>query len=170
MDAIRQAFERCARALSLRPMLLRGRGISRTRVVNGVLCEIEEGRWKLSADLPPRLGGRGEAPTPGVLGRAAFGSCLAIGYMMHAARLGVPITSLEVEVEADYDNGVLFGVANPRSGCPQVRYTVTVESPAADADVRRVIDEGDTHSPYLHVLAFPQAYSRTVRVVPAKEQ
>ena len=43
------------------------------------------------ADMPKGAGGAASAPTPGVYGRAALGSCLAMGYTMYAAELGVPI-------------------------------------------------------------------------------
>jgi len=169
MEAIRKAFERCARAIALRPSLGRSTGISRTRIRQGLVCEIEEGRWKLTADMPPQAGGSGLAPTPGVYGRAALGSCLAVGYMMHAAKLRVPIASLEVEVQADYDNGALFGVGRNSPGYQDVRYTVTIESAAPPEDVSRVVDEGDAHNPYLHIFAYPQTCRRTVRVLPPRE-
>jgi uncharacterized OsmC-like protein len=47
-----------------------------------------------------------------VLGRGALGSCLALGYAMWAIRLDVPIESLEVDVEADYDTRGELGVAD----------------------------------------------------------
>jgi uncharacterized OsmC-like protein len=169
MEAIRKAFERCVRTLSLRPWLGRSTGVSRARIRQGLLCEIEEGAWKLTADLPAQLGGNGSAPTPGVFGRAALGSCLAVGYMLHAAKLRVPIASLEVEVQADFDNGSLLGVGKTPPGYREVRYTVTVESTAPEEDVRRVIDEGDKHSPYLHIFAHPQPCRRIVRVVSRRE-
>jgi uncharacterized OsmC-like protein len=116
MEAIRIAFERCAKALTLRPSIGKSTGVSRTRVRGGLLCEIEEGPWRLTADMGVQVGGTGTAPTPGVFGRAAFGSCLAVCYMMHAARLGVPITSLEIEVQSDYDNAALFAVGTSPAG------------------------------------------------------
>jgi uncharacterized OsmC-like protein len=166
MEAIRKAFERCAKALSLRPLVGRSTSVSRTRIRGGLVCEIEEGAWKLTADLPRALGGSASAPTPGAFSRAALGSGLAVGYMLHAAKLRVPIASLEVEVQADYDNGVLFGVSRKQPAYEEVRYTVTIESAAPEDQVRRVIDEGDAHSPYLKVFTDPQACRRTVRVVP----
>jgi uncharacterized OsmC-like protein len=168
VDAIRKAFERCVKALSLRPLLGWPTSVSRTRIRQGLKCEIEEGAWKLTTDLPPRLGGTGSAPTPGVFGRAALGSCLAVGYMQHAAKLRVPIASVEVEVQADYDSQALFAVGKA-PGYREVRYTVTVESSAPAEDVHRVIDEGDAHSPYLRVLVHPQPCRRTVRIVDPQE-
>lgn len=169
MDKIRIAVERATKALTLRPSLGQSTGVSRTRIRQGLTCEIEEGPWKLVADMPTQIGGDATAPTPGVFGRAAFGSCLAIGYMLQAARLGVPIAALEVEVQADYDDGAMLGVSETPPGYTEVRYTVTVESDAPEDDVRRVIDEGDAHSPYLDVFSRAQACSRTLRILPPRE-
>ena len=169
MEKIRTAFERCAKALSLRPSLGRSTGVSRARIRQGLTCEIEEGPWKLQADMPTQAGGDAAAPTPGVFGRAAFGSCLAIGYMMQAAKLGVPIAALEVEIQADYDDGALFGVSDSPAGYLEVRYRVTVESSAPESEVLRVLDEGDEHSPYLDVFRRAQACTRSVRIVSPRE-
>ncbi len=169
MERVRTAFERSAKAVSLRPSLGRGTGVSRARVRDGLTCEIDEGPWKLTADMPEQIGGNGSAPTPGVFGRAALGGCLAIGYMMYAAKLGVPFTSVEVEIQADYDDGALLGVSGTSPGYQEVRYIVTVESPAPESDVRRVLDEGDAHSPYLDVFSHPQTCRRTVRIVAPRE-
>jgi uncharacterized OsmC-like protein len=166
MEAIRNAFDRCVKALTLRPAIGRSTGVSRTRIRQGLVCEIEEGPWRLTADMPQQVGGSASAPTPGVFGRAAFGSCLAVCYMMHAAKLGVPITSLEIEVQADYDNAGLFGVGTLPPGYTEVRYTVTVESPAPESDITRVLDEGDAHSPYLDIFSRDVTCRRSVRIIP----
>src|SRR5262249_53768554 len=107
-------------------------------------------------------------PTPGVLGRAALGSCLAIGYMMRAAAFGVPIASLEVEVQADYDAGALYGVGEAPPGYTEIRYIVTVESNASEEALRRGLDEADAHSPYLDVFRRAQKCVRDVRIKPVQ--
>ncbi|HEY1872252.1 MAG TPA: OsmC family protein, partial [Chitinophagaceae bacterium] len=104
-EKIKLAVERSTKALTLKPSLGLGTGISKTRIKNGLTCEIQEGNWKFVADMPGSIGGNAQGPTPGVYGRAALGSCLAIGYMMTAAKMNIPITTLEVEVQADYDDG-----------------------------------------------------------------
>jgi uncharacterized OsmC-like protein len=167
---IKTAFERSAKAISLRPAIGRGTGISKTTVRNGLTCEIEEGGWHFKADMPEQAGGSGEGPTPGVYGRAALGSCLAMGYMMRAAYFNVPIDSLQVEVHADYDDGALFGVNNVFPGYQQVRYVVIVESDAPEKDIRRVIDEADRHSPYLDVFSRAQDCRREIKLVTANNK
>jgi uncharacterized OsmC-like protein len=164
MDNLKIAFERSAKALTLRPSLGRDTGVTKARIREGLTCDIEAGPWRFVADMPKQVGGAETGPSPGVYGRAALGSCLAIGYMLHAARLGVPIRALEVEIQADYDDGALFGVSDSPPGYLDVRYIVTVESSAPEADVLRVIDEGDAHSPYLDVFSRAQKCTRTVRI------
>jgi OsmC-like protein len=115
-ETIRIAFERAAKALTLRPSLGRDTGVTTVRIRDGLTCDVEAGPWRFVADMPAAAGGSEAGPTPGVYGRAAFGSCLAIGYMMYAARRGVPIRSLEVEVQADYDDAALYGVSDSPPG------------------------------------------------------
>jgi uncharacterized OsmC-like protein len=148
---IKTAFERQAKAVELRPSLGQYTVVSKVRVREGLACEIEEGPWKLTADLKKAGGGKDEGPTPGVLGRAAFGSCLAMGYILWAAKLGVPISDIAVDVETDVDERGRYGLADLPAGYQQVRYTVKVQSTAPEADVSRVIEMGDAHSPYFDV-------------------
>ena len=159
------AFERNARALAKRPSLGQNTAITAVRITEGLTCEIEEGPWRLTADMPAQAGGAGTGPTPGVLGRAALGSCLAIGYAMYAAKEGIPLAGVEVEVQADYDDGAFFGVADVPPGYLDVRYTVTVYSEAPEEEVLRVLDEADAHSAYLDVFGRAQRLSRAVHVV-----
>jgi len=167
-EKIKLAIERSVKALTLKPSLGLGTGNSKTRIKNGLTCEIQEGKWKFFADMPESIGGNAQGPTPGVYGRAALGSCLAIGYMMKAATMNIPITMLEVEVQADYDDGALLGTSNVAPGYLEVRYTVTIESDAAEEEILKMIDEADKHSPYLDVFSHPQACKRDVHIISPK--
>ena len=168
-EKIKYAIERVKKTLAQRPSFGLGTGISRTRVINGLTCEMQEGNWKFVADMPEQAGGNAAGPTPGVYGRAALGSCLAIGYMMRAAELGVPIDSLEVEVQADYDDGALFGTSQQTPpGYLEVRYSVTVNSEASNEDIMRVLNEADEHSPYLDVFSRGQKCVREVNIISGK--
>jgi len=167
MKDIKTAFERSVKALTLRPSIGRGTSVTKARLREGLACEITSGRWQLVADMPPSSGGTATGPTPSVYGRAALASCLAIGYQMRAAKLGVPIASIEVVVEGDYDEAGLYGTAEVPAGYLAVRYTVTVESSAPEAEVRRVVEEADAHSPWLDMFAAAKPVTRTLRVVGA---
>ena len=165
---IKTKFDRVAKALAIKPSTGMGKGVSPTRIAGGLACETREGEWTLRADMPEAAGGEGSAPTPGVLGRAALGSCLAIGYMLWASKLEVPVSSLEVEVEAHWDDGATFGTSDSPPGYLEIRYTVRVASDAPEEAIRRFIDAGDRHSPYLDVFCRPQSCQRSIEIIRTK--
>jgi uncharacterized OsmC-like protein len=161
---IRNTFERNKRALELRAAIGFGTAVTRVRLRDGLICDVEDGRWRLTVDMSSKSGGTDAGPNPGVLGRAALGACLTIGYTMWAAALGVPLSSLEVVVEADYDTRAEYGVGDVRPGYTEIRYIVNVASAATEEEVMRVLDEAEAHSSYLAVFAQPQPMRREVRI------
>lgn len=161
---IQAAFQRSVQILTRRPALGQKTDVTRVRIHDGLTCEIEDGEWKLTADLATKSGGNGRGPTPGVFGRAAFGSCLAMCYVMWAAELGVPLTGVEVEVQVDSDVRGMYGVDHTPPGYQEIRYVVSVTSPASHADIIRVLDMAEAHSPYVSVFRQPQNVKREVRI------
>lgn len=162
---IKSAFERNAKAITLRPSTGQGTAVTKVTLRDGLACDIEDGGWKLVGDEDRSWAGNAEGPDPGVYGRAALGSCLAIGYALFAAKLDVPLTSVEVEVQADYDARGMLGVEESLPpGWSAVRYIVTVESDASEADVLRVLDEADRHSSILDAFRRPLPVEREVRI------
>jgi uncharacterized OsmC-like protein len=163
-DRIRTHFERSVKAMSLRPAVGRKTAVSTTRLGENLACEITEGRWTLVADLSEKGGGEGKGPDPGVLGRAALGSCLAMGVKIWAAYKGVSVSAVDVTVEADFDAGAQYGVGDSPPGYTEVRYSIRVESPAPEADVMDVIKTAERCSPWLDVFARAQVTRRDARV------
>lgn len=168
-ERIRTAFERNARALHLRPGFGCGTAVTTARRVEGLTFEVTEGQWTMTVDMGEKSGGNGRGPNPGVYGRAALASCLAVGYGMWSAYRGVPLTRLEVEVQADYDSRSDLGVDDVPPGYEEMRYVVTVESPEPEDRVRALLDEADSHSAYLALFRDPQTVRREVRIVGSGE-
>jgi uncharacterized OsmC-like protein len=169
-EKIKTAIERTKKALRLKPSLGKGTGVSRTCVTGGLTCEVQEGNWKFKVDMPESVGGNNLAPTPGVYGRAALGSCLAIGYMMKAAELDIEIRHLEVEVQADFDDGALLGTAENEipPGYMEVRYLIHIESDAPEEKIMAMVNASDAHSPYLDIFSRAQKCIREVNIVSLK--
>jgi uncharacterized OsmC-like protein len=164
-EHIRSALERNVKAVTLRPSIARHTARTSVRLKPGLECEITEGPWTLTVAMGEKSGGTGAGPGPGVLGRGALGTCLALGYAMWAARLGVTLDSLSVEVEADFDSRGELGISDEvPPGYTQVRYTVTVASRAPEADVQRVLDTADKYSPYRDVFTRAHDVRRDVRI------
>ncbi|HXY29680.1 MAG TPA: OsmC family protein [Gemmatimonadaceae bacterium] len=153
-DKIKEALERNVKAVTLRPGVGQGTAVTKVVLREGLTCEVADGHWTLTASMSEKYGGANSGPNPGVLGRAALGTCIAAGYAMWAARLGLPLASLEVEVQADYDVRGELGVADDVTpGYTAVRYAVRVESPAPEAEVRRVLDIADKYSSWRDMYA-----------------
>jgi uncharacterized OsmC-like protein len=164
-STIRAIAERHSQMLALKPARGHLTCATRARLVDGLRCEIEEGPWKFSADMPAKVGGDETAPTPGVLGRGALASCLTIGIAAWAARLGVRIDALEVEVQADFDARGELGVGDGvPPGYTQVRYVVSIDSPAPQHDVDELLGMAERHSPYLDVFGRAITMRRVVRL------
>lgn len=161
---IREISERNARLLNQRSDKGHLTGVTTARIDAGLRCVIEEGPWRLAADMPAKAGGDETAPTPGTLGRGALASCLAMGIRVWAARLGLPVAAIEVEVQADFDARGELGIGDVAPGYREVRRVVSIESPAPRAKLLELLETAERHSPYLDVFQRAQPTRRTVRI------
>ena len=162
---LKTIVERNIRALKLRRSIGQGTATTTVRIRSGVTCDIEDGGWKLVSDESSGDGGAGLGPDAGVLVRAGLGSCLAQGYVIWAALLDVPLDSVEVTVEADYDAVGMYGVDDSVSpGWPAVRYTAVIGSPAPQERVRELVETADRHSPILDDLRRALPVSGELRI------
>ena len=169
-EKVKSGYTRITETLSKRPSFGHATVISKATIKNGLTCEIREGEWTMTADMPEQVGGNAVGPAPGVFGRAALGSCLAIGYMIWAAAMDIPIAGIEVEVQADYDNGILFGTTqNVPSGYTEIRYTVTIDSDAPDETIMNILDEADSKSPWLGNFQNTHVCHREVNIISQKQ-
>lgn len=168
IDDMKIALERNRNAIEQKPELGRGTATTKVRIRGACTVDIEDGGWKLVCDESVGDGGGGEGPDPGVYGRAALGSCLAMGYAQWGAILGVPLDSIEVDVHSDYDAFAMFGFDKTKPpGWGRVRYVVRIESSAPEEDIRRLIDQTDALSPLLDDFARALSIQREVQITAA---
>lgn len=163
-ETLRNTYERNAKAIALRPSAGMSTGHTTVRVRDGTTCEVENGPWTFTSDIGPEQGGNDEGPGPGVLERAALGSCLAIGISQWAALLEVPVERIEMEIESDFDARGSFGIEDQPPGFTCLRYRVTIESSASEAEIQKVIDEAEAHSPVLDDFRRPLPVEREVQI------
>lgn len=159
---LRDAFERMQHVFGKRPAAAQGTAVMRARVVDGARCEASEGDWRFTLDMPADGGGTGAGPTPGVHGRAALASCLAMGYSIELARAGFAPRSVEVEVQTDYDLRGLVGMAGIKPDYAAVRHTLYLDCDGPREALQAVIEKSQRQSIYLEVFARPQAITGQV--------
>ena len=120
-------------------------------------------RFTISVDEPPFLGGADAHPNPIEVLLAALAGCVTAGIATNADMFGVPIDAMSIEVEADVDaRGVLGHDKSVRNGVTDIRYTVTIQSPASEAEVRRCKETIDRKSPVRDTLASPVSITSTL--------
>lgn len=163
-ERIKSAYDRHIKLITQRPSIAKATQITRVKVREGLTCDIEAKSRKLITDVDLDQGGNDQGPSPGDYCLAGLGGCLAIGYMMHAARLSVPISSLEVEIQADYDLQGQYGLNSTPAGYLAIRYIVNVESDADEAEILRVLDETDEVDSILDTFRRPIPLERELRL------
>jgi uncharacterized OsmC-like protein len=147
---IKEALVRSGKVMALKPSKGQGTARSTATLRSANECVVREGPHKILVTLPAAYGGSGAAPNPGVLGRAALASCIALGIGMWAASLDVPLDALTVDVEADYDSRGELGVSDEVvPGYTAVRYVIRAESKAPAAKVRAMLERAIKHSSYV---------------------
>jgi uncharacterized OsmC-like protein len=120
------------------------------RLVEGLRCEVTGPRGEtVYTDMPPALGGANSAPRPGWMFRAAIASCATTVIAMRAARLGVALRTLEVNVESESDHRGMLGLDERVSaGFTAMRLRVKIGADGVDpARLREIAEWGDAHSP-----------------------
>ena len=115
--------------------------------------------------MPAKVGGDETAPTPGALGRGALASCLTIGIAIWAARLGVPIDAARGRGPGRFrrPRRARHGHGVP-PGYSEVRYLVSIESPASRQQLDELLALAERHSPYLDVFGRAMALRRVLHV------
>lgn len=159
---IRDAFDRMQHVFAKRPAVARATATMRACIIDGLRCEAREGDWLFALDLPVDAGGTNAGATPGVHGRAALASCLAMSYSIEFARAGIEARSVEVEVQVDYDNRGLVGMDNIKPGYLSVRHTLYLDTDASLDVVQPALEKAQRNSPYLDVFAQAQPVSGQV--------
>src|SRR5262247_778399 len=113
-------------------------------------------RFTVAVDELLYLGGVDAAPNPVEVLLAALAGCVTAGIATNADMFGVPIDAMNIELEADVDaRGMLGHDKSVRNGVTDIRYTVTIKSPAPEDKVRKVKETIDRKSPVRDTLANP---------------
>jgi putative redox protein len=147
---LRQLYEQQTRVLTRHPSLGKSSVQASVKLVADAPCEARRAHRVIRVDLPLDDGGTDSAPTPGDLMRASIGACMAMSYRSWAARLGVDLRSVEVDVTCEFDARGQLGIADDVAiGWERLILEVRIVSAAAPAEVRRVVETADRLSPML---------------------
>jgi len=104
-------------------------------------------------DEPPALGGQDAGANPVELVLAALGTCQEIMYAAYASVLDIQLDGVQVKTRGYPDLHGLLGLdAEIPPGFQRVTFEVDLQSPAPDADLRKLVDMVESHCPVMDIL------------------
>lgn len=151
----REAIVRRAAAIdSAQPTVLRARvnaegrsGVRRIRIRD----------HQILSDSPADFAGYDLGPSSPELQLGVLGSCVTHVFLIQAAKLGVPLDALSVEVQGQLDGRAgREGFEDVPIWPHNISYTVTIASPAPDAELDALHAAVERSCPILNLLINPQ--------------
>jgi uncharacterized OsmC-like protein len=141
MTEIKESIASAVRYLSEHPDEARYTdSLARATLGDALRVEVEgPQRERIVTDMPGGVGGRAEEPSPGWLFRAALASCVASTIGMEAAREGLTLTSLQVEVDSESDDRGILGMDDSVPAGP-LSTRIRIRGRASGVDQARLRD------------------------------
>lgn len=121
---------------------------------------------QVTTDMPGAIGGLAEEPSPGWLYRAAIASCVASTVGMEAARSGLDLDSLAVEVDSESDDRGILGIDDSTPAGPlsvSVRIIATADG-VPDDELREIVERGTRRCPVFD--AIERSVQTTLHIQP----
>lgn len=151
MADVRESIEKAVQYLSQNPADARSTDSRATaRLGEALRVEVEGPNGETTVtDMVGGVGGQGEHPSPGWLFRAAIASCVASTIGMEAAREGIELSSLEVEVDSESDDRGILGIDESVPAGP-LSTRIQVRAKAAGVDdgrLREILEVGAARCP-----------------------
>ena len=149
--SISDALDKISNVIAADPAKAHAKATPATaRLLEGLRCEVTGPKGEsIYTDMPPAVGGAASGAAPGWLLRGAIASCTATVIAMRAARLGLPLNTLEVTVESESDHRGMLGLDERVSAAfTAMRVRVKIGSDTVPPDQLRALAEwGNAHSP-----------------------
>jgi len=139
----------------------------RTSLVGGTATQVtvRAGAHEWTVDEPPALGGQDTGANPVEHLLAALGSCQVITYQVWAAKLGIALDEVEVDLRGELDIRGFFGLSEQvRPGFQSVSVDVLLRGPEPAERYEELSDAVERHCPVLDNITTEAPVESTLRV------
>jgi uncharacterized OsmC-like protein len=116
----------------------------------------------LAGDEPVALAGTNTGPSPEDLLLGAVGQCLIVGLAGLAAKRGVAIRSLSVDVDGDVNLPAAYGIADGHPGFQAIRIAVQLDADANRLELEALVDHALAHAPIPSTVSNPVPVTATL--------
>lgn len=146
-------FEKTQVTLTTNPQAGRLWLCATSQQVDGLCSHTKIRKFDVTIDEPPGVGGTDQGPSPVELVLAAFGACQEITYRLYADKMGIPLNRVSVSVRGHLNlRGFLDVDDEVRPGFETVEASVTLDSPASEDELARLVEKVAQHCPVLDLL------------------
>ncbi|WP_407175106.1 OsmC family protein [Bradyrhizobium sp. STM 3562] len=160
----KEVFSGTQAALGADPTQAQAEFHAQSRLGHGVNSNVAIRQFSVAVDEPAGLGGQDSAPNPVEYILAALGSCQEITYRLYADALGIPLNGVSVQLSGTIDLRGFFNVQDDvRPGYQTIEAEVVLDSPASEADLKRLKEIVDRHCPVLDILHNPTPVRLSLR-------
>lgn len=149
---IRAAQDRVAEAFRRKPSVAFSTVRGGASVADGLLCHYRQDSHEAAMDMGTVLGGTGVAPTPGFYFRAAIAGCAAIGIKMTAAREGMDVEAINVDIEMDFDDSALLGMGTNPAAPLETRLVISLKGREDAKTLKAMVDRALAADPFFLAL------------------
>ncbi|MCU5775526.1 OsmC family protein [Erwiniaceae bacterium BAC15a-03b] len=141
---------------SIKPVTLKARATAEGR--SGIR-HIRIRDHHIISDSPPDFAGYDLGPASPEIFLGSLSSCLTHIFLIHAADRQIPLSKLEVEVQAEIDprGGKVAGYENVPFFPYNIRYTVELESDVSEAEISALHEAVEQWCPVLNLIKNPQS-------------
>lgn len=141
---------------------------AKSKLVSGVQCTARMRGHEIVIDEPRELGGADGGANPVELVLSALAACQIITYRFHAARLGIPLDDVAIDLEGDIDLRGFMAISDDvRPGFREIRGEVRVHSTATPEQLARLEEAVSRSCPVLDILCAPTPVRLSVAHIPA---
>jgi uncharacterized OsmC-like protein len=148
---IRDALDKLDAAIAADPQKARAKHAGATAALAGGLKFTVTGPHgeKLETDMAKGVGGEASGPSPGWALRAALASCTGTVIALRAAKLGLVLDRLEVNVDSDGDlRGMIGSDDTVSAALTGLRMRVAIDAKnASRGELEELVRWADAHSP-----------------------
>ncbi len=159
---IRVAQARVAEAFRRKPGMALSTMKGTASLADGLLCRYRQGDHEAAMDMGTVFGGGGAEPTPGFYFRAAVSGCVAIGIKLTAAREGLDLKGVTIDVEMDFDDSAILGMGSDPAAPLATRLMISLKSSDDGGKLKAMVDRALAADPYYLALRDSQKVTTAV--------
>lgn len=162
IERIRKHIEKTVEKMRADPNFGINHNRARTRLISDFVGEGKVRNHIFTSDEPPIRGGTDKGPSPLEYFMAGFSFCQQVIFILHAARLGIQLDSLEIDADGIVNGRGQYGFKGFKPGIEEVNYKIRIRSKEDKESIVKLVEAVEKYCPAINALKEPPSLKREV--------